>query len=418
VRSPRSWVRSRPLRLFITAGALSLALLTQACGSATANSPVHARFFGMHVPDFSTTYPSAIAGTVGAVNLTTDGVYWPDLETSAGVWSWDKLDALVDQAHASGAQPMLVLGSTPSFHSTNTRAAVIGASVPDLAAWREYVRQVVTRYGTRLDYEVWPEPNISGNWRGTPAQLASLVASASNIIHAVAPKALVVSPAMVLRMKYQRQFMDRFFATKIGGKRIGRYIDAVGIDPYPVTTGSPEDSMLLVRKARAILRAHDVTAPLWSVEINYGVVGDGQTVTTRPSGTKQASYLVRTLVLSAAGNLKRVYWLGWGTYPTLGIATATADGTPTRAGHAFLTVASWLDGRTVRPCSVDSKRHLYTCRLTQSRTSSWVYWTTRGKAVIRVPKGSRHWTTMDGASKATKAGNRLTVTSAPIWVHP
>ena len=137
-----------------------------------------------------------------------------------------------------------------------------------------------------------------------------------------------------------------------------------------------------------------------------------------PSATKQASYLARTFVLSAAGNLRRVYWLGWGPYPTLGISTATEDGTPTQAGQAFLTVATWLEGRSASPCTVDTKRHLYTCRLVQSRQSSWVYWTTRGKAVIRVPKGSRQWTTMTGTSKATKAGNRLTVTSAPIWVHP
>src|SRR5204863_4698300 len=109
--------------------------------------------------------------------------------------------------------------------------------------------------------------------------------------------------------------------------------------------------------------------------------------------------------------------LGWGSYPTLGVSTATADGTPTKAGRALLTVATWLSGRTAGPCRLDAKQHLYSCRLLQPGRSSWAYWTTRGSTVIRVPKGCRHWTTMTGTSKSTRPGRRLTVTTAPIWVH-
>ena len=41
----------------------------------------------------------------------------------------------------------------------------------------------VNRYGARLDYEIWPEPNIIQNWTGTPSQMAQYVAVAATIIH-------------------------------------------------------------------------------------------------------------------------------------------------------------------------------------------------------------------------------------------
>jgi len=412
---------SRAARTVAMAAALTVVLTVQACGSASpasATSSVNNRFFGMHIPTLATSYPTALGHTVGAVDLTTNGVYWPDLETSAGNWSGlTRLDALVDSSHAHGAQPMIVLGLTPAFHSTRPGAANVQATVPDLAAWKTYVRTVATRYRTRADYEIWPEPGIASNWKGSPKQLAGLVAAAAKIIHGVSSKAVVVSPAMVLRMKYQRVFMDRFFASKVGGKRIGTYIDAVGVDPYPVQKGTPEDSMTLLAKARTILRSHRVSAPVWNVEINYGVAGGGQTIRHHSSASKQASYVVRTYVLNAAAGVKRVYWLGWGTFNTMDVALARTDGTPTKAGKALKVVASWLDGQKPSACAHNKKRHLYSCKQVKSGHASWVYWTTKGTTVVRAPKGSRHVSTMTGAISTTRAHKKLTVTGAPIRVY-
>jgi hypothetical protein len=286
-----------------------------------------------------------------------------------------------------------------------------------MAAWTDYVSNVVHRYGTKVDYQIWPEANIGSNWSGSPKQLAQLVASASRIIHGVAPKAVVVSPAMVLRLQYQRTFFTKFFRTTVGGKRVGRYVNAVGLDLYPLQDGTPEDSMTLLRKARSTLRSYKVAAPIWNVEINYGVKGGAQPIQHHSSGTKQASYVVRTYVLNAAAGVKRVYWLGWGSYPTMDIALATADGSPTKAGRAYRTVATWLRGQRPGGCAHNSKRHLYTCKLVKSGRASWVYWTTKGKTVVRLPKGSRKVVSMTGEVSRTHGGKRLTVTSSPVWVH-
>jgi hypothetical protein len=392
---------------------LVLSLAVQACLPASASGPVTSRFFGMHAPNLETAFPDA---PVGAVSLATNNVYWPALETSAG-FDWTRIDALVAAARAGGAKPLVVLGLTPRIHSTRPGAANVAASVPRMKPWKAYVGKVVSRYGTRADYQIWPEPSIKENWAGTPQQLARLVVAAAKVIHNRARKAVVVGPGMVMRMRYQRKFMARFYAARVGGKRVGASLDAVGIDPYPVRRGTPEDSVALIRAARRIRAANKVSAPVWNVEITYGVAGAHEAV---PSFTarKQASYVVRTHLLNAANRVKRVYWLGWAPISEVAIQLVKPDlVTPTAAGKAYATVARWMLHQRVRSCTRSAKTHVWTCTMTRAGQISHVYWIPSGKARIRAPKGARTVETMSGSTSATKAGRRLTVNNAPIWVH-
>jgi hypothetical protein len=394
---------------------LALALTVQACGPANATSgPVGNRFFGMHAPALATAFPRA---PVGAVNLTTNGVYWPQLEPTPGSYDFSRLDPLVDRAHANSAQPLLILGQTPTFHSTTPGAANVLASVPTMDAWKAYVSAVAARYRTRVDYQIWPEANISGNWTGTQAQLAKLVVAAAKIIHTKAPSAIVVSPAMVLRLRYQQQAMKAFFSAKVGGVPVGHYVNAVGIDAYPLQHGTPEDSAALIQLAHRILADHRVKAPLWNVEITYGVVGSHDPAPQLAART-QASYVVRTYLLNAAHGVRRVYWLGWARIAELGIQLVQSDGTtPTAAGRAYRVVHGWMAGQRVRGCARNSRTHVWTCTMVKSGRASWVYWINSGKAHVRAPKGARKVETMAGRTSSTRAGRTLTVTKAPIWVH-
>jgi hypothetical protein len=405
---------ARVVRGTLTAGVLALALAVQACGPASASTKATARYFGMHAPNLATDLPRA---KVGAVNLTTNHVYWPDLQPTARRFDFTQLDTLVRQARARGAKPLLVLGQTPSFASPKPHAANVLATVPKMALWKRYVARVAGRYKSTIDYEIWPEPNIVQNWAGSPHQLAQLVVAASKIIHQKARHAVVVGPGMVLRMKYQRTFFDHFYAAKVGGVRVGHYVNAVGIDAYPLQNGTPEDSAALIRTAHKILASHHVKAPLWNVEMSYGVAGGHAAVHPLPAA-KQASYVVRTFLLDAANGVKRVYWLGWARIAELGVQLVQPDGTtPTSAGKAYAIVRSWMLGQTVRSCSRNSKTHVWTCAMVKSGHASWVYWIPSGKAHVRARTGARTVETMTGATSPTRAGRTLTVTQAPIWVH-
>lgn len=398
----------------LAASVVALALTVQACGPAEASTHVTSRYFGMHDPGLASAFPKV---PVGAFNLTTDGVYWPEIETANGHFDWSRLDALVAQAHAHGAQPLLVLGQTPAFHSTKPHDPVVAATVPTMTAWRAYVRHVVGRYRARIDYQIWPEANITQNWSGTQAQLARLVVAAARIIHQKSRAAVVVSPAMVLRRTYQQHAMSTFFATRVGGIRVGRYVNAVAVDAYPLEHGTPEDSAALIRAGHRILVANKVRAPLWNVEINYGVAGAHASV---PSFTarKQASYVVRTYLLDAANGVKRVYWLGWARIDEVAIQMVKPDQvTPTPAGQAYAMVRRWMLGQMVRSCVRNPGTAVYACKLVRAGKASWVYWTTKGTARVRVPQGSRHLQRMLGSVQGTHAGARIVVTQAPVRVY-
>src|SRR3954452_12271571 len=294
-------------------------LITTSHGTA-----VTSRFFGMHAPLLGTTFPAA---SVGAFDLTTNNVYWPNLETAPGVFDFARLDAMVAQAHGNAAKPLLVLGVTPSFHGApGSVEPITGASLPDMDAWKAYVRAVVTQYTDTIEYQIWPEPNVTNNFTGTPQQMADLVAAASDIIREVAPHATVVAPAMVMRLKSERTFMAKFFAAKVNGRPIGDYVDAVGVDPYPLEKGTPEDALRLVDRARAILAKDRVSLPVWNLEINYFVPVGGVTTASPPSDRLASSYVIRTFVLNSAANVKRVYWLGWLQYFKLGISLGRGGG--------------------------------------------------------------------------------------------
>jgi len=409
VHSFRRRVSPGSARRIAVGALLGLALVTQACSPAAAT--VNSRFFGMHVPGLDSGFPASLRSPVGAVNLTTDGVYWPSLEPTRGNFDFSHLDAVVAAAEARHAKPLLVLGQTPSWAGKHVYSA------PAMPVWKQYVARVAGKYGARLDYEIWPEPNIIQNWTGGPKRLAQLTAAAAPIIYRPAKSAVVVGPAMALRLKGQQRFMDAFYGVRVGGKPVGRYLNAVGIDPYPLEKGTPEDSLALIKKSRSILHRHKVSAPLWNVEINYGVAG-GHASVRGWSNHKQQSYVVRNYLLNAGANVKRVYWLGWAHIHEMAIQMVAPNGiTRTPAGRSLGVVQTWLTGQRASACSRAAKTHVWSCKLVKKGHASWVYWVNSGKSHVNAPKGSRHIESMTGKSSRTRSGKRLTVTSAPIRVY-
>lgn len=350
---------------------------------------------------------------IGAVNLTTAGVYWNRVETAPGRYDFSRLDDIVATSEARRAQPMVLLGFTPSFHSQQPESPTVAATMPDLSAWRAWVTAVVARYGDRLDYQVWPEPNISGNWTGTPQQMARLTAIAGTIIHHKAPRALVVAPATTLRLAPQQQWMDQFWATKVEGKPVADSVDAVALDPFPLQDGTPEDSLTLLCQARAILEKNGVDLPIWTNEINYGVPSGGTAETKEYPESKQAAVVGRTYVLHAALGVDRVYWLGWFSYPTLAVSMARSGVAPTAAGRAFTIVHDWLAGAPRPVCRVDNG--LYTCLVSRGGTALRILWRRRGTAPWTASQAARVQS-LSGQTRRVSAGAVIQVSQSPVAI--
>jgi hypothetical protein len=400
-------------RFIAVAAAMVMALsVLFGTSAASASSTVTSRYFGMHAPGLDSSFPSVHPGSV---NLTLNHVYWRDLQPQPGVAvDFARLEPLVVKAEENHARPLLVLGQTPDWASTNPQSVYVPGTIPTMPAWRDYVTAVASEYGTRLDYQIWPEANAGNNWQGTMAQLAPFVKVASQIIHHFAPHAIVVSPAMVIRNPAQMKRMTTFFAQKVNGTPIGRYVDAVAIDAYPQMDGAPEDSAALIRSAHRMLAARKATAPLWNVEINYGVFGSHVPVAPF-SASKQASYVARNYLLNAANGVKRVYWLAWANITEVGIQMLDDHGVPTSASAAYAQVERWMLGRQVRSCAQARQSRVWTCTLAQGKRLSRVYWRASRSAIIASPKGARRVEPLGGVARS--ATKRLKVTSTPIWVH-
>lgn len=373
-------------------------------------------FFGMHASDWATSAPAV---PVGSANFTNVGTYWHQTQTSSGAPDFTRLDAQVRAAAARGARPMVILGGTPDWAISQKHARAGYAArtqVPRTEPWRAYVRTVAARYGTRVDYQIWPEPNIVGNWAGTPKQMAKLTQVASKAIHAKARRARVVAPALVLRLSSQRTWFKRFYASRVGGKKISHWIDVVAINGFPKAKGGPEASDKLLRWGRAHLRKKGIRKPVWNNEINYGVAAGGSSAATlRLSANTQAAWVSRTYLLNAWRGIGRVYWMGWYQYPTLAISMVDAEGRPTAAATAHKVTRSWLVGANFRGCKV--RKRLYTCTIKGKSEVRRVYWRTKGRQKVRTHKSTTYRETALGKRTKRKGAHKFRVTTLPVMVR-
>lgn len=394
--------------------ALSLALSALAVTATGASAQkIRNDFWGMHDTDW-TTAPQV---EVGSANFTTSGTYWPRVQTGKRTFDWARLDAQVAAAEAADAQPMIVLGQSPRFASTKPKSAAFEDAPPKLKLWKKYVTKVANRYGTRLDYQVWPEPNIIQNWTGSPRQMATLTMVASKAItRAAGKKAKVVSPAVALRLKSQRKWTVSFFKQSVGGKRVQAYVDAVAIDPFPMDRGTPEDSYAIMRGIKRQLGKVGVRKPFWNNEINYGVAGGGEATDIDYSVPKQRSYVIRTYALSAAAKMQRTYWLGWFASKELAIDMADSSGNKLPAGDAYGVVRSWLNGTSFSGCS-KKKSGLWVCvAKTGGGEVRRVYWKPSGSEAIKTPRSTTRVEDQEGVVDARGGAYRIDVDFRPIMV--
>ena len=404
-----------PRPVVAIAVALGLSLSGAQAAQAT-TQPVAGTYFGVHMTGVgSGAWPAA---PVGSVRLWDTGTSWRDLEPSPGGWNFATLDRAVDTARAHGAQPVLVLGQSPAWASSRpSQPGMYGAGAAahprSEAAWSRYVTTVVRRYKGRIGaYEVWNEPNLPGFYTGTPAQMARLGKLTRAAVRSVDPSARVLSPGFATRGGGDRRWLGRW--AKAGG---GRHVDVMSLHLYPGPTGTPEDSMSLLRASRAVLAASGVRKPVWNTEVNYGMPFGGGQAALPLSAAKQAAYVVRTYLLNRANGVDRVYWYSWDGRGILGVVMSGDDRVSAAApGRAFGTVSSWMRGARLRGCST-SPGGTTTCRLAYARGTGTVVWNARRTVSVKAPKGTKSRVSMLGVTSGARAGSTMRVGPAPVLLR-
>ena len=401
--------------------------------------PVRASFFGVHHSWLGVAEPRGWPqGPAGSVRLWDNGVTWRDLEPADGMFTWDRLDALVAQARGHGASVLLVLGQTPAFHANEPAAPGFfgggATSMPNKAAWLRYVQAVAGRnvdvWGGRVAFQVWNEGNNPQYWSGTPEQLALLTRWTARAMRAIDPTVRIVAPAMDTRLASQLEVLREYVEQRPSGRPVADFVDAFAVHLYPPQDSGPERAIRQLRTVLSMLADEGVTKPVWNTEINYGLIGgseNGGPGSYGPGGgyappeplpdRRQAAFVLRTYLLNAGFGVRRVYWYAWDRIDLMNTWMVQGDYvTPTVAGQAFGLVRSWIGGTRALGCerADDATR---TCQFVaggEVRTAVWNPW--RTVTVVAGP-GSTSYDTGDGVSHRFSEGEDITVGELPVLLR-
>jgi hypothetical protein len=417
--------------------ALVASLALVGCMPASASDVrIRSTLFGMHDGTASTASLAEI--NEGAVRLWDVGVQWREIETAPGVYDFTRLDQLVTSAHAAHAEVTMVVAMTPSFYASSPTKPP-----GTIAKYKNFVRALMQRYknfgGSRgIDaYEVWNEANIATFWTGTLPQLTKLTKAMHDVRDNVDQGAKVIGPAMVTRLDYQLKGLSKYFAQRIGGKPVWKYMDAIALSLYPLPkygkrTGVPEDAIKQLRHVKKLLHKDHVprSKDIWNTEVNYGLTSGSKAGTAADpvSDARQASNVMRTYLLNAANGVKRVFWYrydwahlsGGGNYSNTLLTNPNDSTEVTAAGRAYTRAQRWMHGTLLGtskhpPCPTD--RHgTYTCVVKDSSGKRYIYWNPFHGAKVRLPKGVHHLEGVLGGNDTVKPRSTLKVSYKPVMI--
>jgi polysaccharide biosynthesis protein PslG len=319
-------------------------------------------------------YPSV---PFGGVRLWDTNTTWAQIETSRGSYNWTDLDIWLRNISSHGQDAMYTFGRVPHWASSQpSQSCAYAVSDPGCAAptsdlnsgdhiWKEFVTAVVKHSLSSPElhiayYEMWNEPDLSRNWTGTPAQLATMVKDAYSIIHTLDPKAKVVGPTPSTANQYGVHFLPAYYAAGAANAQ-----DIVGIHAYLYNGSSfatnPSGITTSISQLQKLMSTYGISSkPIWFTEGSWSG-SDSSSL----SDSQKAAYLAQEYMLMwSTGAVSRYYWYAWDSY--LGTLW-TPTGGMTQAGITYNQLADWLIGSTSasNPCSEDSSA-TWTCSLTLS----------------------------------------------------
>jgi hypothetical protein len=314
---------------------------------------------------------------------------WAYMEKQKGSWDFQLLDKYIALAKQSNAEVLLVLGLTPKWASArpdedSAYKKGTAAEPKQIADWRNYVRQVATRYkGQVRYYEIWNEPNSKRFYSGSIKQLVALSREAYQTLKSIDPAIQVVSPAMSPCCE-SFKYLDEYFAE--GG---GKYADIIGYHFY-VAPAKPETMLFSINQVKTLMAKHGLAGKsLWNTETGWRIQNrdrnlDDEEWAGQPLPDADASaYVARAYLISWAAGVKRLYWYAWG-HRSMGFTDYDGK-TPKPVAGSFNEIQKWLVGATLTSCKFDDK-DIWVCELERNQNRiSRIIWSTNGNIPFVIP---------------------------------
>ncbi|MFO0930279.1 MAG: hypothetical protein U0736_25180 [Gemmataceae bacterium] len=177
---------------------------------------------------------------------------WAKCERKRGTYSWEWLDAIVDDAVGQGVQPWLEASYGNKQYSSGGGDTGLGGGLPSsaeaLAGWDRWVRALVERYRDRVhEWEVWNEPDLNKTGTAPVTAYADLFVRTATIVRAVQPKGRLYALALAHDVGYAARFIDTL-------KERGRLdlVDAITFHTYP---NNPDATGIVDRLRQLIAKA-------------------------------------------------------------------------------------------------------------------------------------------------------------------
>lgn len=217
---------------------------------------------------------------------------WAKCERTSGAYSWEWLDAIVNDAVAQGVRPWLELSYGNPVYQGGGDAGLGGGfptSAEALAAWDVWVGTCVARYADRVgQWEVWNEPDINKKGTAPVEGYVDLYTRTATIVRKVQPKGRLFALALAHKLEYAEQFL-RLMKER---QRLD-LIDAITTHTYPRNPDTTDN----IDALRAM-----ITRTGAAIEVRQGETG-------APSGKQSRfalSQIAWTESMQAKWNLRRM----------------------------------------------------------------------------------------------------------------
>jgi hypothetical protein len=307
--------------------------------AAFGQTAVPTSYFGMHLSNVTgVTWPKVYFGTSRTVDAVdgaggVNAVFWKDIETARGVYSWTHLDNIMATYQAHNLSVIYTFMNVPGWANGNAGDAVPPTSLQD---FYDFVTALATRYkGKIAAYEMWNEPSEVGFWAGSVATLATMTQNAYPIIKAIDPSALVLSPSII-------GASGLAWVTSFLALGTGPYFDVLSIHCYPWSPPPqpPEFTVNMIAYVNYMMTVAGISKPIWDTEFsNTYVVG--------PTAPVDPIFLSVNYIIGWPNGISRKLWYLYdsGITSPIGNLQGSNQGLNV-AGAAYRVVYSWLIGAT------------------------------------------------------------------------
>ena len=318
---------------------------------------------------------------------------WVDIATSSGVYNWSNLDTMLAEANTLNADVLYTFGKDK--YNDGDCAPPIDVDSGD-AYFKAFVTALVQHVGTKITYyEMWNEPYNLPYWDGTPKQLEIMVADAAQIIRALNPQAVILTPSMS-PWPNQQVFLQSFLTACQGNVAF----DVFAMHDY--TWGGPAEKVVSeiqnVQSFQAKMGLQNI--PLWGSE---GSDKEWANFTQQ----EKNDFVARYYSLELNQGSQRHYWYSWDV-PTTGQLMGNA------AATVYTTVGTWYDGRKPTGCvkSGVNGGYQYVCTLMDTIAHP-IVWLTVGTGTYATTAST--YQTTDGVTHSVVGGS-VPINDSPIFI--